>query len=262
MYNLKTTGVTDLARFTQLLDLKKMTHDPLMGVVDSSNKIFTANFSPLSSSGSTAVFLGTVAQSGYTVVNETGEFTLASAPAVQPTANYTFTSLTDTDVVRILLLGFDEMEQRWTRKLRLSSSNSAFAQGNEDSGSLFVVTSDGTTVADPTASSIFFSTSVAQIAFYMKCCQYAYLTQQQLDVAIGTMSYKEPGGLSVSNERRVDALEKVLLRIERELGRALLVAQSEWLLTAGGFASFVAPIHSKDYDANFEWRDENNTLNL
>ena len=253
MYNLKSNGVTDLARFTQLLDLRKITHDPLIGPVDGSNTVFQANFTPLNASGSTAVFVSGVTQNGYSVAFETGEFALASAPSTQPYANYTFSSLTTENLTRILMLGFDEMEQRWPRKLRLSGSDSTFVQADETFTSLYIVSTDGSTVADPYSSGVYLSTSVSQIALFMKCCQYAYLSQQQLDVAIGTMSYKEPGGLSVSNEKRVDALEKVLSRVERELNRALVVAQSEWLANTGDSAALIAPIHSKDYDANFDW---------
>jgi hypothetical protein len=251
MYDLKLTGVTDLARFTQLLEIRKVTRDPLQGAVNGSNKYFYSNSTPLLSSGSTVVVVNGSSVAN-TVVYETGEFYLTAAPSYQPYANYTYSSLTSENVTRILLLGFDEMEQRWARGWRLSSSNSSYSAGDETSSALYVSAKDS--LSDPTSSGILFSTSKSQIAFYMKSCQYAYISQQQLLAATETMNYREAGGMAVSNEKRADVLDRTLTRLERELTRALMIAQAEWLRTSGGFGAAILPEHSTDYDANFEWR--------
>jgi hypothetical protein len=250
-YDLFASGVTDLARYTQLLDLRRVTRDPLSGIVDGTNYIFNTTYSPCLSSGSTAVSVNYVNQTGYTFIFDTGEIQLASPPASQPFANYTSTSLTSETIKRMLFLGLDEMETRWARGFRLSSSLSSYVPATESDVSAYIV--DPNLLVDPVAGTASFSLARAEIAFYMKSVQYAYFSHAQFQTAMDGISYKEAGGMSVSTVSRSPAIDKLLARLDKEMGKQLISIQAAWL-QGGGFAAFIRNEHSKDYSSNFEWR--------
>jgi len=244
-------GIADLTRFTQLLDLRRVTRDPLSGIVDGTNYIFNTTYSPCLSSGSTTVYVNYVNQTGYTFIYDTGEVQLATPPAYQPFANYTACSETSETIKRMLMLGLDEMETRWSRGFRLSSSLSSYVAATESDTSAYIV--DPTLLIDPISGQSSFSLSRAEIGFYMKSVQYAYFSHQQYDTAMAGISYKEAGGMSVSTVSRSKDLGNLLTRLDKEMAKQLISIQAAWL-QGGGFAAFIGPYHTKDYLGNFSWQ--------
>lgn len=260
MYELLTQGAVDLARYTSLLETRKIIRDPLSGPINSSNTIFTGNYPPALASGSTAIFLGTVAQTGYSFIADNAQFTLSSAPATgaaQIYGNYTFSSLAPDVVTKILFLGFDHMESLWARGFRLSGSAGVYVPAVDTDSAVYIVSSSDN--ADPVASGLYFSASRTQIAFFMKSAQYAYYSQRLYEEAAGGMSYKEAGGMAVDTTSRARNINLLLDRLERELMRMLATAQADWLENLGGFAAVIHSPQSGDYRSNLKWQDGTGT---
>lgn len=256
MYELLTNGAADLARYTTLLDVRKIIRDPLSGPVNGTNTIFLGNYPSALLSGSTAVFIGTTPQSNYQFIADNVQFTLSSAPAAgsaQVYGNYTYSSLAPDVITKILFLGFDEMESRWARGFRLSSSSSTYIAASDTDSSVYVVSSSD--VSDPTSSGIYFSTSRTQIAFYMKCSQFAYYSQKMYDEAATGMSYREAGGMAVDTTKRASNINMLISRIDKELTKMMMAAQADWLQNSGGFADAILSSKSGDYIRNFQWQD-------
>lgn len=259
MYELLTQGISDLARSSQLLDLRKIVRDSLSGPIDGSNTVFVGNYAPALASGSNALFVGTVQQTLYTFNPVAAQFVFTTAPAAnsaQIYANYTYSSLDSDTVIRLLFLGFDQMESFWSRGLRLSSSSSSYSAATESSSTIYIVGSSDT--SDPTSNGVYFSTSRKQIAFYMKCCQYAYYIQRMYEEAAGGLSYKEAGGMAVNTEARARNLKLLLDMLMKELETILAAAQADWG-SALGFA--IHSPQSADYQENFAWQDGVSTAN-
>lgn len=260
MYDLIANGEVDLVRYTQLLDIRRIIRDPLSGAIDGSNTIFQGNYSPALASGSTAIFSGTTPLSNYVFFPDNAQFELASAPALgsaQLYANYTYSSLLNETVVRMLFLGFDEMEARWSRGLRLTSSGSTYIAATEADSAIYIV--GPSDVSDPTSCGIYFSTARRQIAFYMKCIQYVYWSQRLYEEAAGGMAYKEAGGMSVDTTKRAQNLKLLLDCLERDLEKLLLLAQIDWSQNASAIA--IHSPQSADYQENFAWQNGVSTAN-
>ena len=251
MYELLTTGQADLINFTRLVDIKKIARDPLTGVVDGSNPTFFANFSPLLSSGSTSVLVSGVAQTGV-IEYDTGQFNLNSAPSAQPFAWYTFTSWTVEQMTRVLLRGFDEMESRWARGFRLSSSSSSFVLPTVSDAAIYLIDKD--VVQDPVYLNGTWSLMRSQVALYMKCCEFAYYAGIAGDEARVGTAYREAVGMSVNTAHRSPNLEKLMDRLEKEVCAALFTAQNAWYSDGSGVGAAVLNPQTLDYKTNFEWQ--------
>src|SRR5512143_2650505 len=99
MYDLAVDGVRDFSRYSNLLGQRKISRDPLSGLADGTNTAFHTQDAPILSSGSVSVYnasgVGVLVSS---VDYDTGEIVMPSAVTYQPTATYTYTPYTTSQI--------------------------------------------------------------------------------------------------------------------------------------------------------------------
>lgn len=256
MYDLKTSGVSDLGRST-LFRSRAVKRDRLSGLVDGSNAVFHTTYYPMLSSGSCIVYSSgsVVSSEGYEVDYETGAIVFNNAPAVQPEADYTYSQLTTEQFVDILMAGFDEMEGRWTRGWYLSSNGTTYAVATRDDDHIYIVSkaADGT-VSDPVCGTVGFSASRTQIRFFIACCEYVLLRNRADDSAGSMYTFREGmGGLTIDKSDIPRNLEQALERKEKELAKLLQVVWEQADEELGGY---VPPVCTEEYEAVYGWQGE------
>lgn len=255
-YNLVSQGPVDLYRVTSLFDIRKIARDPLQGVVDGSNKTFFASMPPIMSQGSVGVAVGSTVQasSAFVVQYDTGEIDMVSAPAQQVYAWYTTCSMPPDRQMRALFRGFDEMELRWPRGYRLSSSLSAYTEALETDAAVYVVSASDLTDPVSPSDGATFSQKRSQIGFFMECCRFAYFLNKFGEEAEKGLSYRENSGMSVNTSGRAGALDKLVARLETRLCDALRRAQDAWDSSSIGDA--VLNPQSLYYRIDLEWQQD------
>lgn len=252
-YDLGVQGVRDFHRLEGVLGRRKISRDPLSGVVDGVNKIYHTNYFPLLSSGSTFVYVGANPQAG-TVDVDTGEITTGSAPGTQPVATYTFTPYTTSQQLSFLIGGLYEMEARWTRGWKLLDAGGGNA--DEDSANLYVDDAG----SDPLTG------KPLQIGFYMACCRYSYLLALLTGSANTDYEWRETvRGMSVDKSRRPTNLAAALEAAERAMQAAMEEAQNAFYTDGSHLGSFIGSPMTLGYVEGMEWQsaaeiDDNRSL--
>jgi len=261
MYDLTTTGQTDLARYTSLLSRTSISLDGMSGVVDGTNTIFTTSFHPLLTSGSLTCYNASGSVIAVTTVDyDAGVVTLPVAPSsFQPRASYTFTPFTTSERMSMLISGFWEMQSRWPRDgWYLSSGSSMYASGDETSTNLYIVykQATGSVVDPPCSSTTVFSGLPAQLAFYMACCEYAYLSRQLVETSLGAIEFREMRGTLVNRSNIPKHIAVALDNVNKNVLRKMQVAKDEYYDGTTDYVGFsVSAEHSDQYDNDFDWRD-------
>ena len=249
MWDLGNQGFTAFARFGRVLSQRKIAKDPLSGIADGANKTFFTNYSPILTSGSLAVFVSGVAQSG-SADYDTGEVTLDYAPLTQPTATYTFTPYTSTQILQFLIWGFDEMEMRWSRDWKLVDAVGNIA--DEASTNLYVADSTG---VDPPCGPTVFSLSRIQVAFMMLCTEYRYYLTQQGEASIGDFLFREGvRGMTVDKTDRSLNINRVITNLEERLKRAMDEAMDQYYPGGEHFGGYTPSPVTLEYANNLEWQ--------
>lgn len=248
MYDLAVQGYSDFSRYGTVLDKRKISLDPLSGLVDGSNTYFQTTFFPILTSGSLSVYVSGVSASGLADY-DTGSITLSSAPAAQPKATYTFSPYTTSEMMQFLVGGFDEMESRWVRGWKLLDANGKLA--DENSANLYVTDSTG---SDPACGASSFSQSRIQTAFYLACTEYRFRVTQFGSAAFGDYAYRSTGGVTVDKSRRPGNLELVVRALEDRVKRTLRMAQEQFYTDGSQWGAYIGQLHSADYLTNFAWQ--------
>jgi len=259
MYNLLVEGVRDLSRHTTLLQQRRVSHDPLSGIVDGSNAIFHTQYFPLLTSGSFIAYVSGSVVGVASIDYDTGTAVLASAPASQPTADYTFTPFTTRQQVSLLISGFDQMQARWDRDWTLSSGSTSYIPPTEDDPAIYVGQVDRTTdsLADPPCSgSLPFSILRTQVGFYLACCEYTYLFSQLVGTALTGIAYRERAGAQLDRTRIPGNLKLALDVAEAGLNRAMQAAQDEYYTAGEQYGDVILPEHSIGYTTLFDWHGD------
>lgn len=251
-FELWTDGLLVVDRFGRLFSKRSIARDPLSGVVDGVNTIFYANYYPILSSGSMAVYVGgntATAASTYTVDYDAGCFTFSPAPVSQPQASYTFAKYTESIMRSVMVAGFDEMEGRWFRGLFLSSTLNSVTPITESSSTAYLVNSSG---SDPTIGAITWSQSRAQIDFYAKCTQLAFYRSLAGEHALSDFIWKEAAGLWIDKSKTVPNLMLVIEQLEKDLLRLQNSAQYEWYGDTA-FGGTITPPATREFLAHRYW---------
>ena len=250
LYDLAVTGFTGFARYGRVLSQRKIPRDPLIGVVDGTNKTFFTNYKPLLTSASTAVIVGLTAVGG-SVDYETGQVDLTAAPNDQPQATYTFTPYTATQILQFVISGFEEMEgARWQRGWKLvdAAGNTA----DETSPNVYVVDSSG---ADPNCGGIIFSLSRVQQAFLMACCEYRYMLSQLDEATLSDFQYREGSrGMWVDKSKRPANIDLAVGRADEKVKRSLQQAQDAFYTSGEHLGAYVPNPVTAEYKDLLEWQ--------
>ena len=258
MYDLRVDGLRDLTRWT-LFQTRKITRDPTSGVLNGINPVFRTTYYPIMSSGSLILHhsSGSTIVDSHTVDYDTGTVIFAAAPSVQPLATYTYSSLSDDERVDVLMKGFDEMQSRWDRPFYLSSSSASYVAAAGSEAHIYVVsrTSAGA-VSDPVCGVSTFSAERMQIAFYLLCTEYSYLSSMADRMAPIAMSFREERGASVSQASIPRNIEAALKRVEERLQTALEIAQGQYGEVWG---AYIGPVMTPVYESEYLWQDEART---
>ena len=223
-------------------------------MVDGVNTVFYANYYPILSSGSLALYVGgntAVASTNYSIDYDAGCFTLTPAPVSQPQASYTFAKYTETIMRSVMVAGFDEMEGRWFRGLSLSSALSAVTPITESSSAAYLVDSSG---SDPTVGSITWSQSRAQIDFYAKCTQLAFYRTLAGEHALSDFIWKEAQGLFIDKSKTVPNLMLVIASLEKALQKIQEGAQLEWYGSDAMYGGTITHPATREFIAHRFWQ--------
>ena len=259
MYDLASDGVADLGR-SVLFRTRLIKRDALSGPVDGSNKVFRSTYYPMLSSGSIIVYTdgSVVSPADYSVDYEAGVVVFTTAPPGQPEADYTYTQLTSSQFIDILMAGFDEMEGRWNREFVLSSDGTTYVRATQASTNIYLAVKSATNaVTDPPFRETTFSGSRTQIRFLIACCEYGLLQMRAEDAAPSLYTFREgTGGLTVDKSRIPANLERSLERKERQLARLMAEAQAEYYEDGEAWGAYVAPPMTEEYEDVYQWQED------
>jgi len=250
VYDLKSRGVKD---FRLAVDrLKYAVRDPLEGSVGT-NTVFRARFYPISSTPTPVIYStsGSVDPSGYELDTETGTVVFDSAPTAQPTMTYKWSNMTDTEVVDILVLAFQDMESRWPRKFKLVDSDSSEVLYPSEATEVNVVDTDGN---DPTCGTATFSTSTVERDMLMKCARYSNLAAKMDMAAEQYFMFREDRGVTVDKTKIPANLDLALKRADADVKRAVRAAQSKYYTSGAHLGEAQKSPGTQDYFTDYEWQ--------
>jgi hypothetical protein len=261
-FDLWTDGATVARRFTTVFNQSSIGRDGLRGVVNSVNTLFYANYTPILSSGSVAIYTSgsdPLSASGYSLDYDSGLFTLTVAPSVQPTASYTTARYSNNTLRSVLVAGFDLMESLWFRQFTLSTVvGETPVPVDETSPAAYIVNSSG---SDPQISNYTLSTSRNQINLFASCVQIAFIQFQMFEAAMQGFSYRESMGASIDKSKIPANLKLALDRLDKSIIAMLKTAQYEWY---GGavFGGNVPPLYTADFVAHRYWQRNSSAQNF
>lgn len=239
-------AITSL-KATFLWQTRSVSYDALQGVPDGLNRVFKTSYSPISS-----VTIYDVNQNpittGFTVDGTTGTVVFTTAPLDNDAfyASYTVNQFSDSQLLGLATIGFQEMDNRFPRGWYLTTS----------SGSDFV-SSSFTTVVDPVITgTVTFSQSPVQKQAYLTAIQYTQALGNWMYAAGNYYNYREnrAGGLMIDRSRQADALKGAVDFMSKRLDDALYLAATEMGLGTG---AFVPGATSEVYQALFAWYNRN-----
>lgn len=261
MYDLGVQGVN--AFFQRRPGAKRLIpRAPLSGLTDGANKIFYSPHAPFLYSSFSAFMYGTavVAGSFASVDADRGVITFNAAPLVQPLADYTAVPLTQRQIIYFCFAGFDLMESLYTRGLALSSSSSTYVQATPEDDHAYICTSPAT-LSDPTAGSLFFSTSRIQRQLLERCIEFAYLDSLSYESAAGDVNFRERmGGVAVDAIQRPKNLLAARDALWKDVVRAYYAALDEVDPTGEHYAQKISPVHTDEYKDVWQWQTNANGL--
>jgi hypothetical protein len=255
-YNLWTSGVQDVDRLVRLFNKQQRAHEPMSGLVDGSNQYFYLQYTPVLQSSTVSVFTsGSVplSSTAYTLDYDAGLVTFNAAPAVQPSATYGTARYSDLVIRSLLIAGFDEMELRWYRGLCLSEQIGSLVLVSESSGSAYITDSSGS--VPYSVNGVPFENSRAQIGFYAKCVQLAYLQSLLPESALFGYLWAESGGLRVDKSRVPVNLRAAIDSLKDDLDKAKQSVQFEWIGDAL-FGGAIPTPYTTEFVAHRWWQKQ------
>lgn len=250
-YNLVVDGFRDFSRSVLSLEQQSISRDPLIGIVDGSNKVFHTNYAPVLTSGCLGVYVNGSLVPAMADYN-TGRIELTSAPSYQPLADYTFTPYTTTQMLQFMLKGFGFMEGFWQRGYRLVDTSGSPA--NETSDAILVVDSSGN---DPSVGSTYFSQSISQIAYLMACCDYALVSIQLTHSARTSYMWRETvRGMTVDKTDMPKNLRMALEAVKEQMDALQSGAMEEIYGEGSEYGGAILGPVTLGYLLSYEWQTD------
>lgn len=247
MFDLGVEGVTRLRRLAPFSE-KSIAWEPLAGLVDGTNTYFRVRRDPVKASSLTVYESG--GSTPYTFT-QPDLVTMTSAPTAQPYGNYVHQPLTDRQAKQLLMDGIMELEMRWARGLRLSSSTSSYVVATEDDTNIYVVGAD--TLTDP-SDTVNLSDREAQKGIIVQCAYYVYRFAELLIAARTAVSVRgTAGGMTLDRKAIPQFLIMSLQKLDERIATQIHAAMVEWTGGASLGGVFKEP-HSRDYWDNYEWQ--------
>jgi hypothetical protein len=253
MYDLYVDGLRDLAR-SQLFRRIRRVREGMVGLTDGVNRVFRTVYAPLFSAATTQIYSsGSLLSSGsYSLDVEAGYIELVTplTAGLQPQATYEQVDLTTTQQKDLLFRAVEEMELRWPRGYRRSSTSATYTAATGDEDHVYVM--DGTLVADPVVGSTTFGSSLVQHAFLIGCVEYLLLLTQAQYAAPNEFSFREDRGVAIDRKGIPAAIEAALSRQEKRLAYLVRQAQEESYGLAG-LGGYLSHPQSTDNQENYDW---------
>jgi len=246
-FDLAVEGIARLRRMTPFGE-EPIAYEPLSGLVNGSNTRFRTRKGPVKPNSLTAYISG---GSVPVTLTDPDVVTFNTAPVAQPYASYVHQPLSDLRAKQLLMDGVTELEIRWPRGWRLSSSSVAYVAAAEADTNIFVLDDD--TVADP-SNAVDLSTSENQKALVVSCALFVYRMAQGWRMAMAAVSLRgTAGGITVDRRSIPQAMEKMLERSDARLKRQIVSAATEWT-NGASLGGAIMPIHTRDYMQQYEWQ--------
>ena len=253
MYDLYVDGLRDFQRSLLFRKVRRV-REGMVGLTSGANAVFHTVYMPLLSAATTQIYTsGSLISSGsYTLDLEAGCVIFNTAPSanVQPEATYYQVDLSESQLKDLLFRAFEEMEARWPRGYRRSSSSSVYTEAVGTETHVYVLA--GATVTDPVVGSTTFGASPVQHAFLVACAEYLLAVAQANYAAPNEFSWREDRGMAVDRRGIPRALEEAVARQDKRLAAMVRSAQEEHY---GSLApgAYIGNSSSEDYDDNYDW---------
>lgn len=203
----ETDGIN--AFLARTLWLKRpVVREPLEGLVNGTNVIFSIR-TPPALTGTITLIDSTGASVTPSSVSEASGSVVLSVPPTSPLyASYTHCDLSSTELTGLFVAGFEHMESLWPRGYRLASN-----------AGLYNVSTNTSTVVDPTVDDSTFSVRPPQTAFLVGCISYVFNMMQWQEAAAHAVMTREKlaVGVQVDRTRQPEGYRALLEVQERSL---------------------------------------------
>lgn len=234
--------VTDLKLRVSWLS-HAITHEPLSGLADGSNKLFYLPVAP-GESGSLTVHdaSGTVI-SALTVDYATGLVTFTTAPTDLVYGTYTALAMSDARLTAFIRDGFAEMQKRYLRTLYLIAS-----------GPDVVISSDPASAVEPVVGGLAFSVNDVQKRFWHLCTRYVMCEAALEDKALSAKMFRESGritSLQIDETKMPQNIQAMLTALDASIERAAKAIAEQGGDTAYG--DFIPGARSDEHVEGYDW---------
>jgi hypothetical protein len=253
-FDLAVEGLARLRR-THPFGETPIASEPMAGLVDGVNTLFRTRKGPVKTNSITVYVSGVVAP-GTFVPPDIMDMT--TAPVAQPYATYTHQPLSDLQAKQLLMDGITELESRWPRAWRMSSSTVTFTAATEADANIYVVSGDS--MADP-SDEVALSTSENQRGLVVACATYVYRMAQAFAASLAAVSIRGTGGgMTLDRKAIPSAMMGMLAMYDKRLRTATIQAMMEWTggASLGGGISAIA---TRDYMQQYEWQTSSKLYN-
>lgn len=263
MYNLAVQGIAGL--LARRVGLSRfMRRQPMGGLVNASNVVFTLPQYPCLSTISVYSGSNLVSAASYNFYSDTGVVQFYNAPSAQPTADYTCIQLTNQQLVYYVLAGFALMESMYSRGFLLSNSPTAYAMASPTDSAIYICQgplATGGLPTDPVTGNTTFSASPIQRSWLERCAEYAYMDGMSLDAALSDVDVSERvGGVRINTSHRAPNIVRAKESMLSELYSAMYSALDETFSDGRHYGKVAAQQHSSYYNDIFQWQNNNGTL--
>jgi len=220
----------------------------MQGLVDGINTRFRTRKSPVKANTIT-VYVSNVAVAA--TLTPPDVMILGSAPAAQPYATYTHQPLSVLQAKQLMMDGVTELEIRWPRAWRMSSSAVTFAAADPSDTNIYVVS--GNSMQDP-SDNVALSTSENQRGIVVACAVYVYRMAQAFATAMAAVSVRgTAGGMTLDRKAIPSAMMNLLAMYDKRLRSHITQAAMEW--TGGdSLGGTIGAIATRDYMQQYEWQ--------
>lgn len=246
-FDLAVEGVARLRRTTPFGEVP-IAWEPMQGLVDGVNTRFRTRKGPVKANSIT-VYVSNVAVAATLVPPDV--MILDAAPAALPYATYTHQPLSVLQAKQLMMDGVTELEGRWPRAWRMSSSTVTFTAATEADAHIYVVS--GSSMADP-SDEVALSTSENQRGLVVACAVYVYRMAQVFATAMAAVSIRgSGGGMTLDRKAIPSAMMAMLAVYDKRLRGQMIQAAMEW--TGGeSLGGGIDVIATRDYMQQYEWQ--------
>lgn len=246
-FDLAVEGVDRLRATTPFGEIP-IAWEPLAGLVDGVNTRFRTRKSPVKANSIT-VYVSNVAVAA--TLTPPDVMILDAAPAAQPYASYTHQPLSVLQAKQLMMDGVTELEMRYPRGWRMSSSTVTFAEADASDANIYVVSAGS--MLDP-SDEVDLSTSENQRGIVVACAVYVYRMAQAFSASLAAVSLRgTAGGMTLDRKAIPNAIMAVLAMYDKRLSSQLIQGMMEWTggsSLGGGIGTFA----TRDYMLEYEWQ--------